>query len=202
MTNNGRTGLPPKTEIESATNHIAEIIKRTGKENPKPEDVKELQRLLKEYPDLWKFAGDLAEEAQERMIKNASPQALFRESVKHSAVLLRKKLTQKTDTFLELMVIQQCITAHIQHYIIELQYQNAHYADHLTLEQGMYWEKRLSASQRRYLRVLETLARVRRLAKPPMQINIGENQTNIAANSTRSETPGDTKTIEGETVDG
>jgi hypothetical protein len=54
-------------------------------------------------------------------------------------------------------------------------------AGSLSLEQGTYWEKRLSSVQRRYLRACETLARVRKLAQAaPLQVNIGAQQVNVA----------------------
>jgi hypothetical protein len=43
-----------------------------------------------------------------------------------------------------------------------------------------FLERRLSATQRRYLRACETLARVRRLRLPAVQVNIGERQVNMA----------------------
>ena len=52
-----------------------------------------------------------------------------------------------------------------------------------------YWEKRLSASQRRYLRACETLARVRKITRTTMQINIaeeGSQQVNIAGDLLRN----------------
>ena len=58
-------------------------------------------------------------------------------------------------------------------------------AKSITLEQGRYWESRLSASQRRYLRATETLARVRKLRLPPVQVNIGEKQVNVVGGSER-----------------
>jgi len=47
--------------------------------------------------------------------------------------------------------------------------------DHSDL--GMYWEKRLSAAQRRFTRAGETLARVRKLSRnvPALQFNIAAN---------------------------
>jgi hypothetical protein len=45
-----------------------------------------------------------------------------------------------------------------------------------TLTLGMYWEKRLSAAQRRFTRACETLARVRKLSNTPaLQFNIAAN---------------------------
>jgi hypothetical protein len=45
---------------------------------------------------------------------------------------------------------------------------------------GEYHQKRVDACQRRYLRAVETLARVRRLGVSPVQVNIGDKQVNIA----------------------
>ena len=55
----------------------------------------------------------------------------------------------------------------------------------ITLTMGKYWEGRLSAAQRRHLRAVETLARVRRLLSriPAVQVNIatqGGQQVNVA----------------------
>ena len=50
----------------------------------------------------------------------------------------------------------------------------------MSLPQGEYWEKRLTAAQRRYLRAIETLTNVRKMNLPAIQVNIGENQVNVA----------------------
>lgn len=53
-----------------------------------------------------------------------------------------------------------------------------------------FWERRLTAAQRRYLRACETLARIRRLLsiRPAVQVNIaneGGQQVNVAGDMTR-----------------
>jgi hypothetical protein len=50
----------------------------------------------------------------------------------------------------------------------------------LTLNQAVHWEERLSAAQRRYQRAPEILAKIRRMKLPAVQVNIGENQINVA----------------------
>jgi hypothetical protein len=50
-------------------------------------------------------------------------------------------------------------------------------------KKAAFWDKRLSAGQRRYLRACETLARVRKITRATMQINIagpGSQQLNVA----------------------
>ena len=43
-----------------------------------------------------------------------------------------------------------------------------------------FWERRLSMSQRRSLQACETLAKVRKMKLPSVQLNIGEKQVNVA----------------------
>jgi hypothetical protein len=45
--------------------------------------------------------------------------------------------------------------------------------ENLSLAQGEYWEKKLSANQRRYLRAVETLARIRKL-NITVQVNVAD----------------------------
>jgi hypothetical protein len=46
--------------------------------------------------------------------------------------------------------------------------------------QGEYWQKQQERAQRRYLAAMRTLAQVRRLLVPNVQVNIAENQVNVA----------------------
>jgi len=45
-----------------------------------------------------------------------------------------------------------------------------------------FWERRLSMSQRRYLAACETLAKIRKMSVPALQLNIGDKQINVAGN--------------------
>ncbi len=61
---------------------------------------------------------------------------------------------------------------YVRMFVVEQHYQNATGMSH-SLAAGNYWERKLSSVQGRYLRSLETLARVRKLlGVPPVQINI------------------------------
>jgi len=55
----------------------------------------------------------------------------------------------------------------------------------LSLNQAAYWDKSLSAAHARYLKALESLAKIRKLARhdPALQVNIatqGGQQVNVA----------------------
>ena len=65
---------------------------------------------------------------------------------------------------------------------MEQQYTGMLYESSISLEKARFWEGRLNAAQRRFLRAMETLARVRKLKLPPVQVNIaapGSQQANV-----------------------
>jgi hypothetical protein len=53
-------------------------------------------------------------------------------------------------------------------------------ATDLTSKREEFHHRRIDAAHRRYLSSLKTLAQVRKLALPAVQVNIGENQVNVA----------------------
>ncbi len=64
-------------------------------------------------------------------------------------------------------------------------------ANELTFKQGDYHQRRIDAAHRRFLSSVRTLATVRKLALPALQINIGENQVNVAGGPDRPMPPPD-----------
>jgi hypothetical protein len=51
----------------------------------------------------------------------------------------------------------------------------------LTLRQAEFQMRMIDAAQRRYLSALKTLATVRKLGLPAVQINVAKNQVNLAS---------------------
>ena len=70
---------------------------------------------------------------------------------------------------------------------LHLHYAEALYAQNmlqLSLMQHEFYQRRLSMAQRRYLSAITALAQVRRLQVPNVQVNIAEQQLNVAAIAT------------------
>lgn len=72
---------------------------------------------------------------------------------------------------LERHLIDHTIACYLRLWTAEREYTTIQKKEH-TLTQGMFWEKRLTMLQGRYLRAVEMLARVRRVKLPNVQINI------------------------------
>jgi hypothetical protein len=50
----------------------------------------------------------------------------------------------------------------------------------MSLELGNYYQRSISSAQKRYLAAIKTLALVRKLAIPILQVNIAKKQVNVA----------------------
>lgn len=152
-----------------------ELLKSTNKERPRPEDVKALRKLLAEHPPLWRVAGDLVRQNQAALVKKLGATDLMKVSVAAGLEVVRDGLGYQDAGWLEKLLIEQVVTCRLRMNLTEQQYTNSVYADRLTHEDGYYWERRLAATQRRFLRAIETLARVRKvlLRISVLQVNIG-----------------------------
>jgi hypothetical protein len=85
--------------------------------------------------------------------------------------------------YTEALPMERLLIEHIGACWVELQVIEHSFLVHLS-EGGssLVWhDKRLTSAQNRYLKAIETLARVRRLARvTPLQLNIGGQQVNVA----------------------
>ena len=98
--------------------------------------------------------------------------------------ILRAQLGWEASSALERLLIEHVVTTWLRLRHAERQYNVHAMGESVMLESGVYWEELLTAAQRRHLRAIESLARVRRLASktPFVQFNIadgGSQQLNI-----------------------
>jgi hypothetical protein len=78
--------------------------------------------------------------------------------------VLKKELGADEAPLLEQLLIQQAALRWLKLNLVELGYSST-MKQSITLTLGVYWEKRLTAAQRRFTRACETLARVRKLSR-------------------------------------
>ncbi len=143
-------------------------------------DAALVRKALRDQPELWQSVGDMALQVQSRMIDKMVSQAVAELAIEHGLEEIRDSLGRKDATMLENLLIDQIVICWLNVYGVQHQY-TQNMAGSLTLSQGDYWERRLTSAQARYLRAIETLARVRRLMKVvPVQVNLAEQQINIA----------------------
>lgn len=154
------------------------LIARVDKKKPDPADVKAIRHYFNEHPRAWREIGDLAEQANLNMIKTMQAPQAMKTALQLGLPTMAAELTQPGDGELEKLIIGQIVGCWLRLSFVEYTYSVNTVSGSMNMKQGEYWERRLSAAQRRYLRAVESLARVRRLRLPTMQVNIGGQQVN------------------------
>ena len=82
---------------------------------------------------------------------------------------------------LEGLLIDQIALTWLHFYYTQRDCQRALTRSATTAAQANYWEQRVNAAQRRYLRAIKALGRIRKMAgREVLQINIGDQQVNVA----------------------
>lgn len=179
------TNIVVKLDASKMANELLELVSRAYKEKPDPKDLRELIRKMEEVPDLWKAVFDMAEIIRNNLIDRAvSPEAAHLAIEKNVKVLM-EEMGYFTASAIERLIIENIVITWLRLQWVEYQLVGFMGQGEVRMSVVEYWEKRLSISQRRFLRACETLARVRRLlsGKPPIQVNIATQsgqQVNIA----------------------
>jgi len=154
------------------------LLRKVDKDKPSKDDVTAWGAFLFQHPEYWRIAGDLAEQATLTMIEGMNATKAMKESLKVGLHQTAAELTQPGDGALEGLIIRQIVGCWLLLSYVEYTLGRNTVEGNFTIPQGAYWEKRVSSAQRRYLRAVETLARVRRLRLPAVQVNIGAQQVN------------------------
>ena len=162
---------------------LVAVIRRA--EDGDPQALAEVRELAKtKLPDLWEMYGNVANIARERMLDVAAGKSpLSHEAMRQKMRTLRAELAGPSPSALERLLAERVVLCWLQSY-----YEDAIYAQ--TIKGGCAWEKALKqqkqaeTAQRRFLAAVKTLATVRRLALPAIQVNIGEKQVNVSGSGT------------------
>lgn len=157
---------------------LATLLLKTNNEQPMKEDVQALGVYLQAHPQLWRVAGDIMDAVAQKLIDRLNAVPSTKESIRSGVASLQQELRIDTDTPLERLIVQQVVLCWLQLAYIENQYTGLMTDGNTTISQASFWERRVNAAQNRFLRASETLARVRRLNMPAVQVNIGQQQVN------------------------
>jgi len=154
---------------------INALFQQVDKAKPNPSDIEKLREVLTKYPALSQLGGNLTRQVETQILMHACPtQQSARISIEQYCAHLRDQWGYESATPLERTLIEHIVLCWLRFHITELRYES-NMQDNLTLPQADYWERKLSMHQTRYLRAVETLARIRKLGVN-VQINVARRQ--------------------------
>lgn len=174
MAENAVTVIKP-AEWDLSAEELNELIAGINSKRPTKKQRAEFMRALTAWPKLAKHLGDANAAVTVRLIEStygADSSGAIAAGVNMDN--LRAEMGYDGASVVEKMLIDHILIAWLRLQHAEWRNLNATLGEH-TLTVGEYWDKRLSAAQGRYLRAVETLARVRRL-NVTLQVNIAQQQ--------------------------
>ncbi|MEJ7860000.1 MAG: hypothetical protein WKF90_00040 [Pyrinomonadaceae bacterium] len=151
------------TKVDDTKKDFASIVAATNKKNPAQQDIEALREMMREDASIWQNHGDWAKQT-ELVILNEyfETSGFLLETVKKKLANLRDELGWENATVLEKLLIRQVCLTWLRLYYLERQHQQATSGSH-SLVSGTYWDKRLSMAQKRHLKAIESLAKVRKM---------------------------------------
>lgn len=144
---------------------------------PDPAAREELRNMLADSQHAREIMGEqgLFAQALNRRIESfAQSNDLYREVTLFNAEQLRTSLGYDSASVLERLAIEQIVLTWVNLLQVDALH-TAALSKSPTMQQGIYWDKRLSFATTRYSKALETLARIRRL-NLTVQVNVAHNQ--------------------------
>jgi len=155
-----------KLETPKTWDQVKALIDRTNVINPNQADIELLQHTLTETSDrsLWRECGDVLLQARRGYLETLDASHVARETAKLRCDQMQKELANEGDGPLERLLIDQVIFAWLRLSQIEAKYTQIWTTPGgVTFDQGLFWEKRLTAAHKRFDQATVALARVRKL---------------------------------------
>lgn len=177
---NGEENEMSEQELSSlpSADGVNAVLDKMMKAKVRPADMDAFRILLDHYPQLVDAMLSLTNQTFDVILKPlAGDNAGALELLQCMRRQKQAELGYGTATPLERLLIEAVTLTWIGYTNVERRASGIWSESH-TVSSGEYWDKRVSAAQRRYLRAVETLARVRRLQLPALQGNIGAQQVN------------------------
>jgi hypothetical protein len=130
-------------------------------------------------PSVWDAYGDLAAAAENALVELWAPNsALTRVGLRMKLAAMRTDLAGPEASPLERLLAERVVACWLQSYHADFAYARAF--KELPPEEAEPYQRRQDRAVRQYLKALRSLADVRRLLVPALQVNIADRQVNIA----------------------
>lgn len=172
---------------------FVEMLKGCFTEKPDKKALAEMQRFADTAPELVSRFFNLASYARSALFEKLIEGKAGRITLEANVMHLQNELGYTQAPMLEKMLIDNIVNTWLRYQWVEYQIAGLMGKDGVSLAVIQHWEKRLTESQKRHLRAVEALAKVRKMGLPVLQVNIaseGGQQVNIAGDLVR---PGGSK---------
>ena len=177
------TANPPGDTVPRDLKAVNEIINRAQKGD---ESTLPVLRELLNSRHIIEAYGNLAHHAEETLIRKFTGKNLaVREGISRKLDTMRTELAGQTPTPLERLLVERIMLCWLHLHQLENIYAEK---DSMTFDLGIYYQRCLDRAHKRYLSAIKTLAVIRKLAVPVLQVNIAKKQVNVAGSCVAPDT--------------
>lgn len=159
---------------------LRQLLAQLNTDNPAPADLATLQSWFDRSPALYRELFGLAAMVHRTALATVTPDPVGQAAIQREMAEMADALGHAHAPPLEQLLIDNILACWLRCQWTELKLAacDEAAAKGQPAAHAAYWEQRLSAAQRRYLRAVESLARLRKRQLPPVQVNIGRQQVN------------------------
>jgi hypothetical protein len=169
---------PPDQEAERQIQKCDQVIRRA--QGGDASALPALREMLKQSVGLVDMlGGDLARQAEAALVvRAAGKNHALKEALYRKLDLLRAELSGPSPAPVERLLVERVVACWLQVHYADAIYSQG--LENFSMEQAEHHQRRMDGAHRRYLSALRTLALVRKLALPVLQVNIARKQVNVA----------------------
>lgn len=159
-----------------ADDQLAELVTKASRGDRSV--LPAMRRVLDDKPELWQFLGDLGHRSKMAWIDLASGEnELRRETLTRQVEALQRELEGPSPSALERLLAERVVGGWLEFHCLDPALNKK---EDLTVAQAEFYDRRRDRAHHRLLAAMRTLATVRRLVIPALQVKIGHKQINVA----------------------
>ncbi len=145
---------------------------------------RELIAIYNAVPRLWEELDALRENAEHSWLELLRPAAesgrgFSREAIRRELERVRRDAAGEDPSPMERLLAHRVALCWLATIYADTQYAQR-MKDGMSFKESEFYQRRCEGSQRQLLRAVQTLATVRRLLRPVVQVNVAEKQINVA----------------------
>jgi hypothetical protein len=164
-------------ELQLAT-RIDDLVKRADRGEEKA--LIATRQLIARLPEMADAYGNLAVAAERALVELYAGRSIVRrEALQRTLADMRVELAGPSPSPLEKLLVERVVACWLQSYHADFAYARA--LKELPSKEVELHHRRQDRATRQFLKAMRGLADVRRLLMPALQVNLAENQVNIAA---------------------
>ena len=175
-----RAALASKVDPAHVDEFLTVIDRAYKAKNPAKEDLETIRKFLSAYPEFCQIVFNMGGVTRDRIVKDWVSGKIAKTAIQEQVNYLRDGMGYQEAPIMEKMIIDNIATCWLRLQYIDYAVA-AKMAGDFNIRHMEFWQKSLATAQKSYLAACETLAKVRKMRLPNIQLNIGEKQVNVAS---------------------